>query len=193
MAAASASCGNAVREGRSSAMLIIDRLAGVSGGGRGANTPSGTLYSDVIVLLTSPAPCTPTNRCPTVFADAGQVTLSLAMKDSTIAPTSNNQITINRYRVEYTRADGRNRPGVDVPYPLDAAVTGTVAGGVATTLSFELVRHTAKEESPLVQLIQNPGIISSIAHLTFYGRDAVGNDVSVSGSILIEFGDFGDQ
>ena len=97
-------------------MLVIDLLSGASGGSRGANTFSGTLYSDVQVLLTTPAPCTPERPCPTIFSDSGEVTLSLAMKDSTIAPTSNNQVTINRYRVEYIRADGRNTPGVDVPY-----------------------------------------------------------------------------
>jgi hypothetical protein len=193
LAALSASCGDVVRQGRSPSMLVVNQLTGSSGGGRGANTPSGTLYSDVQVLVTSPPPCSATNRCPTVFSDSGQATLSLAMKDAAIAPTSNNQITINRYRVEYTRADGRNRPGVDVPYSFDGAVTGTVAGSAASTLNFELVRHVAKEEAPLVQLVISAQIVSSIAHVTFYGRDAVGNDVSVTGSILIEFGNFGDQ
>jgi hypothetical protein len=192
LAAMSVSCGDVVRQGRSPAMLVIDLLTGAPGGGRGANTQSATLYSDVRVLLTSPAPCSATNPCPTVFADSGQVTFSLAMKDAALAPTSNNQITLNRYHVEYTRADGRNRPGVDVPYGFDGAMTGTVAGS-GTALGFELVRHVAKGESPLVQLIQNPQVITSIARVTFYGKDAVGNDVSASGSIQIEFGDFGDQ
>ncbi len=192
LTAISASCGDVVRQGRSPAMLVIDLLTGAPGGGRGANTQAATLYSDVQVLLTTPAPCTPTNPCPTVFPDSGQASFSLVMKDAALAPTSNNQITLNRYHVEYTRADGRNRPGIDVPYAFDGAMTGTVAGNGAT-LGFELVRHVSKGESPLVQLIQNPQIISSIAHVTFYGRDAVGNDVSVSGSIHIEFGDFGDQ
>lgn len=192
LAAMSVSCGDVVRQGRSPSMLVIDLLTGAPGGGRGANTQAATLYSDVQVLLTTPAPCSATNRCPTVFSDSGQATFSLVMKDATIAPTSNNQITLNRYHVEFTRADGRNRPGIDVPYPFDGAMTGTVSGA-GTILGFELVRHIAKEESPLVQLIQNPQIISSIAQVTFYGRDAVGNDVSVTGSIHIEFGDFGDQ
>jgi hypothetical protein len=190
--ASSVSCGDVVRQGRSPAMLVIDGLSGVSGGGRGANTPSGTLYSDVQVLVATPAPCSAERPCPTVFSDAGEVTLSLAMKDATIEPTTNNQITINRYRVEYTRADGRNTPGVDVPHGFDGAVTGTISGASSTTLTFELVRHVAKQESPLVQLIQNRQIIASIARVTFYGRDIVGNEVSVTGSILVEFGNFGD-
>jgi hypothetical protein len=190
--AASVSCGDVVRQGRAPSMLVINQLSGASGGGRGANTFSGTLYSDVQVLLTSPDPCTPARPCPTLFSDSGQVTVSLVMKDATIAPTSNNQVTINRYHVDYVRADGRNTRGVDVPYPFDGAVTGTVAG-TAATFTFELVRHVAKQESPLVQLIQNPQIISTIAHVTFYGQDAVGNEISVTGSLLIEFGNFGDS
>jgi hypothetical protein len=193
MAVAAVSCGDVVRQGRSPSMLVIDTLTGSSGGGHGANAQSGTLFSDVQVILTSPAPCAPDKPCPTVFSDSGAVTLRLAMKDASIAPTSNNQVTINRYHVEYVRADGRNVPGVDVPYAFDGAVTGTIAGTAATTLSFELVRHVAKEEPPLVQLIRNPQIISTIANVTFYGRDAVGNEVSVTGSLLIEFGNFGDQ
>ena len=54
------------------------------------------------------------------------------------------------------------------------------------------MRHTAKEESPLVQLKTNGVIISTIADVTFYGRDQVGNEISVTGSIRIDFGNFGD-
>ena len=80
-----------------------------------------------------------------------------------------------------------------MPYGFDGAVTATVPADGAATMGFELVRHVAKEESPLVQLIANPQIITAIAEITFYGRDQVGNDISVTGSISIEFGNFGDQ
>jgi len=192
VAAASVSCGDVVRQGRAPSMLVINQLTGASGGGHGANTFSGTLYSDVQVLLTTPAPCTAASPCPTLFSDSGQASVSLVMKDATLVPTSNNQVTINRYHIEYLRADGRNTPGVDVPYSFDGAVTGTVVGNASTTFTFELVRHVAKQESPLVQLIQSSKIISTIANVTFYGQDAVGNEISVTGSLLIEFGNFGD-
>jgi len=187
------SCGDVARQGRAPVYLVINTLTGASGGGRGANTFTGTLLSDVLVLLTSPDPCKPASPCPTVFNDSGQANISIAPKDSTVAPTTNNQVTITRYHVEYTRADGRNTPGVDVPYSFDGAVTATIGAGSSATISFEMVRHVAKEESPLVQLIQNPQIISTIANVTFYGRDVTGNDVSVTGSITIEFGNFGDS
>ena len=92
----------------------------------------------------------------------------------------------------FKRADGRNAPGVDVPYPFDGAVTGTVPSAGTTDLAFQLVRLVAKQEAPLVQLQNSPTFIDVIAELSFYGRDRVGNDVSATGSILIEFGNFGD-
>jgi hypothetical protein len=190
LVAATVSCGDAARSGRSPVFLVVNSLAAAQG-----NHPSafvGTLTSDVITNVTSPPPCSTATPCPTVFNDIGQAILSLATKDTTIAPTSNNQVTITSYHVEYTRADGRNVQGQDVPFAFDGAVTLTLPPSGSATVAFEIVRHVAKEESPLVQLVSNSNIISTIAKVTFYGKDQVGNDVSVTGSILIDFGNFGD-
>ena len=73
-----------------------------------------------------------------------------------------------------------------------AKATGTTSGG-KLDLSFELVRHVAKMETPLVELGSNAAIITTIADVTFYGRDQVGNDVTVSGTMQIDFGNFGDK
>jgi hypothetical protein len=177
--------------------LVIDRLEGVRGGPN-SGAASGTLASDVITNVTSPAPCSPATPCPTIFADSGRADLRLAPKNVTTggtpsAPTTNNDVTISRYHVAYRRTDGRNTPGTDVPYAFDGAVTGTVPVGGTLSLSFVLVRNVAKQEPPLVQLVANPTILTTIADVTFYGRDQVGNDISVSGSIQIDFGNFGDQ
>jgi hypothetical protein len=79
-----------------------------------------------------------------------------------------------------------------VPYGFDGAATGTIPSGGTLTLDFELVRHIAKVEAPLVYLAQNLNVISTIAEVTFYGRDQVGNEVNVSGQILISFANHGD-
>jgi hypothetical protein len=196
VAAASTSCGDVVRDGRSPMLLVINLLQ-ASRGATSPGTLSGTLTSDTITNVTSPAPCTAQAPCATVFGDSGQVILSAALKDigpaaTPAAPTTNNQITINRYHVAYVRADGRNTEGVDVPYAFDGAVTGTVLVGTNLTLGFELVRNVAKEESPLVQLDTSGTNILCIAQVTFYGQDLVGNEISVTGNISIEFGNFGD-
>jgi len=132
-----------------------------------------------------------------VFGDVGQAVLRISLKDIgttaiVAAPTPNNEVTITRYHVSYRRADGRNTAGVDVPYAFDGAMAGTVPAIGTLTLGFTLVRNIAKQESPLVQLISSPNIISTIADITFYGHDQVGNQVNVTGSIDVAFGNFGD-
>ena len=189
--AAAAGCGDVVRNDRSAAILNVDLLQGIAGGPVG--TPSGVLLSDVLVLRRSPAPCTPASPCPTIVDDFGQATMSLSMKNVAVTPTTNNRVTISRYTVVYRRNDGRNTPGVDVPYGFDGAVTATVVPGAQTNVNFELVRHAAKEESPLVQLITNPNVISAVADVTFYGKDLVGNAVTATASLSVNFGDFADQ
>jgi hypothetical protein len=190
--AVSVSCGDVVRQGKSPVYLVIDQLTAKSGATQSAQA-SNVLQSDVITMVTSPAPCTQDSPCPTVFSDPGDVKLRALQKDvSATAPSSNSEITISRYHIDYHRADGRNTPGVDVPYGFDGAVTGTTSGG-ALELNFEMVRHVAKMESPLVELGSNANVITTIAEITFYGRDQVGNDVSVSGTMQVDFGNFGDK
>ncbi len=190
LALATAACGDLVRGSRAPVFLVIDSLQARPGN---ATQFSGTLASDVLTNVTTPAPCAPATPCPTVFNDVGQATLILALKDVSVAPTTNNQVTITRYRVAYRRADGRNTQGLDVPFAFDGAVTVTIPPTSSSAVGFEIVRHVAKQEAPLVELIANGKIISTIADVTFYGRDQVGNDVSATGSILIDFGNFGDR
>jgi len=108
------------------------------------------------------------------------------------APTQFNAITIDRYHVEYTRADGHNIQGVDVPYAWDGAVTATISSTSSTSFGFVLVRVAAKEEAPLFQLRTSSQFLTVIAKVTFYGHDQTGNQTSITGNIQIDFGNFGD-
>ena len=175
---ATASCGDAVREGTGSAFLVIESLTAAQGGG--SATFANTLESDVV-----------TNG--SVYEDSGRVALRLAAKDITSPLSSNNYVTINRYRVVFKRSDGRNTQGVDVPYAFDGAVTLTVADD-ASTGSFVLVRAQAKLEPPLVQLGGNGGaiVISTLAEVTFYGTDQTGHDVMATGTLSVNFADWAD-
>jgi hypothetical protein len=189
------SCGDVVRSSRAPSYLVVDSIRGIRGAAQ-LGTPASTLTSDVITNVSTPPPCTTEKPCATVFGDAGEATMHIALKDPGTAaapskPTEVNAITIDRYRVDYVRADGRNLPGVDVPYGFDGAVTATVSG--TTTFGFQLVRVSAKEESPLAQLKNNsPSFITVIARVTFYGHDQAGNEVTATGSIQIDFGNFAD-
>jgi hypothetical protein len=172
-----------VLEGEASSYLIIENLDGASGGE--PDEFGNPIMSDVL-----------TNQI--IFNDLGRVRLVLALKDPSTpsaptTPSSNNFITVTRYRVTFIRADGRNTPGVDVPFGFDGAMAVTVSStGQATTIPFEIVRHTAKVEAPLAALRQSLIIINAIAEVTFYGHDQTGRDVSVTGRVTINFGDFAD-
>lgn len=193
--AGGASCGDVARQGRAPVFLVIDELAAAPG-----NRPSqfaGFLNSDVLTLVTTGGACTQANPCPTVFDDVGRVTLRAPLKDigpaaNPATPTTNNDVTITQFSVKYVRADGRALEGVDVPFAWSGTVTGTVPANGTAQIVFELVRHSAKQESPLVQLAGGASIISTIAQVTFFGHDTVGNAVSVTGSIQVNFANFGD-
>jgi len=194
--AATASCGDVVRNGRAPVIIVVDSMAGASG-----KTTGGTfvnpLASDVLTLITTPLPCSTDKPCPTVFNDDGQVAMHLELKDQGASTTpsvasANNQVTITRYHVHYTRADGHNTPGVDVPFDFDGAVTGTIPASGSVNIPFEIVRSAAKQESPLVQLIASGTVITTITEVTFYGTDLVGNAISAKAQMTIDFANFAD-
>ena len=86
--AASTSCGDVVRSSRAPVLLTINSLAGIRGGPT-AGVAAGFLLSDVLTLVTSPAPCTQASPCATVFDDTGDAQLSISLKDqgTTTAPS----------------------------------------------------------------------------------------------------------
>ena len=179
-------CGSATaREGTASSYLVINVLEAqrVTEQGSGSGLFTTVLRSDVLTK-------------GTVFEDNGRVVMTAAMRDVTNpnGPSTNNRITVNRYRVEFRRSDGRDRPGVDVPYAFDGAATFTVGPGDEATIPFSLVRAQAKLEAPLMALRGLGGsvLISTIADVTFYGRDQAGRDTSVTGQISVNFADWGD-
>lgn len=191
----STSCGDVARTGRSPVIVVIDSLEASSGAVPGQL--SQTLESDVQTLVTRNVNGQNT-QVPTIFEDAGAVSMRVILKDLgtpgfPAQPSPLQEVTINRYRVVYKRADGRNTPGVDVPYPFDGAVTFTV-GFNQVSAGFILVRIQAKQEAPLQALIGGGGAItiSTIAEVTFYGHDQAGNEVSVTGMISVNFADWGD-
>ena len=195
VSAAIAGCGEFVRDGKSPARLVIMSLQGASGAE--PDEVGTVVHSDVLTMVTEGGGCSNDNPCPTIFGDPGLVELQLQLRDigaptSPNSPSPLNAVTVSRYHVEYRRSDGRNTPGLDVPYAFDGAATFTVPAAGSAAAGFTLVREVAKREAPLATLVSGGTLITTIANVTFYGRDQAGNDVSVTGSIEITFGNFGD-
>ena len=186
-------CGELATQGRGPSQIVITSLTAASGAQPGEF--GGTLHSDVITMVDQQVNGQ-TARVATIFDDSAQVTMELILKDPGqpgvgASPSALNSVTFNRYRVTYKRTDGRNTPGLDVPYGFDSAATFTVGSG-AVTAGFMIVRHTAKREAPLQALGLSGVMIDTIAEVTFYGRDQAGNEVIATGNIGIVFGNFGD-
>ena len=162
--AASISCGDVVRQSRSPALLVVSAVTNTQG-----QTP---LTSDVK---------NPSN-------DVGQAVLVASMKDIAVLPTTNNVVTLSRYHVDFLRSDGHNTQGVDVPYSFDGAITANVApGGQTTTVVIDVVRRSAKLEPPLIQIANGAAPITTLTTITFYGQDTVGNELSASGTVSVNF------
>lgn len=176
-----ASCHSKVTDGRGASYLIMNDLAGAKSG---STTFTNVLRSDV------------SGKDGVIWEDNGRVVLTVALKDITspTGPTTNNFITINRYHVTFRRSDGRNTQGVDVPYAFDGAITFTVTAS-QTTGVFTLVRPQAKLEAPLRSLRGLGGalLISTLADVTFYGFDQTGTEVSVTGTMSVNFADWADD
>lgn len=177
--ASAVGCSSTTREGRSPVYLTLLNLEAASGAE--PDDLGNTLSSDV-------------QTDGGVFEDPGMVTMRVQYKDPTAGTVEPiNFVTLTRYRVEYRRSDGRNTPGVDVPHDFDGAATTTIAGN-PTQMAFVLVRAQAKLEPPLRNLRGGggSGLISTIAEVTFYGKDQTGSDVSVKGLISVNFADWAD-
>ena len=109
-------------------------------------------------------------------------------------------IYIRQYSVRYFRSDGRNVEGVDVPYSISGAV-GNVryhtpgpggSGEVEADIPITMVRHQAKLEPPLRNLVFNGAsiVITCIAEVTIFGQTVQGGNLEAKGQVQITFGDF---
>ena len=155
-----------------------------------------------------------------LFSDVSQwinddaiVTLSLFRKNPAVATsTPLEDVRLDSYQVRYLRSDGHNVEGVDVPFRITGPLNSTLLHapgniGEATGLvTINVVRHTAKREAPLINLIgilptatrslslPGQGIITTTAEITVFGRQVTtGEPLSATGRFQVVFADFADE
>ena len=111
-------------------MLRTGRVAGVPGdrqharrvAGNGGDGQSQFLLSDVQVLVDQTVNGV-TTQVPTIFNDTRPRRSASNEKNPTCADdAASTRVTLTRYRVDFRRTDGRNTPGVDVPYGFDGGL-----------------------------------------------------------------------
>ncbi len=176
-------------------MDIVD--IGTFAGGEGTGTEGDVLLSDV-----SPD-----------FNDDAVVTVMLFRKHPSVdGSTPLEDVRLHSYQVRYFRTDGHSVEGVDVPHRITGPLATTIlhapdAEGEATAeVVVTLVRHQAKHEPPLVNLVginrattgslifPGIGIITTVAEITIYGRQVTtGEPLSATGRVQVTFADFANE
>lgn len=178
---------------RSGSLLVVESIQGIIGQDDSESTP---LLSDT---------CDNPNDQPQdpelcgVFNDNADI--NFANQFLQVGPGAGfgnsflNDIVVNRYRVDYFRPNGRNTPGVDVPYGIDGTMNIRVPVDGVATAGIIVVRHESKHEPPLSELDNGSGehIITAQAEIKFFGQDLAGRTVSATGFLEIHFGNFGES
>lgn len=179
------SCNPLENKTESSSLLIVENLTGINTEGQEVSY----LESDVVRLDTA--------GNPFVTADPAVVTFSAKLLDpgSSLGPSQYNDIIVDRYVVRYTRVEGKNQEGVDVPYAFEGSLSTIVKINSLVVISFPIVRATAKLEPPLVNLVSTTaeGVLQVTAQVNFYGHDLMNKKVTATGYLAIFFANWADK
>jgi hypothetical protein len=120
------------------------------------------------------------------------VSLSTRAKNPTVQVGVSEDVRVTRYTVAYRRSDGRGVQGVDVPYTISGNMSLLVASeDDAVEVAIDLVRHQAKLEPPLINIV-GLQVVTMFADVSFFGQTISGKTVTASGSAQVTFADFAD-
>lgn len=177
---------------RADVILRVNGIQGQNGAvGGGAGSTAQQLFSDVLT-------CTGVDEngfetgC-TVLNDNALLSLQVVQKNPTASLTNLEDVVLSTYTVEYLRADNRGVEGIDVPFAVSGNVTGIITVGGTSSIPIIVVRHQAKSEPPLRNIIGGGGanLLTVSAKITVYGRTTSGKEVSAYGYLEIVFADYG--
>jgi hypothetical protein len=176
---------------RTGTLLVVNSVTGFAGGEQGEeSTP---LLSDT--CDNSDGEPQDPDLC-TVFNDNAEIDFAVQFLQNPPAPGGSfiNDMVVNRYRVDYIRPNGRNTPGVDVPFGIDGTMNIRVPVNGTANASIVVVRHEAKREPPLSNLDIEPGegVLTANAQMKFFGQDLAGRTASAIGFLEIHFANYGE-
>jgi len=174
------SCNPLEKDSLSNTVLIVVSITGTDYEGNEANY----LQSDVLRVNAE-------TQQQYVTSDSAIATLKAEFLSPDPEATTSfyNNILVTRYVVTYTRSDGRNTPGVDVPYSFEGSLSTLVEIGETSQVSFIVVREVAKLEPPLSNLAsgRDVGVLEVKARIDFYGHDMSNHTVKATGYLTIFF------
>ena len=177
------SCNPVEDDTRSDSILLVVRIIGEDI----EENEVDFLQSDVVAV-------NPDTGAGTVAADAAKVTFSAESlnPEPWLGTSFYSDILVTHYVVSYSRSDGKNQEGVDVPYSFDGSISARVQISATTEVSFVVVRAVSKLEPPLINLTagRGEGELKATARIDFYGNDTLGNMVKATGYLTIFFANY---
>jgi hypothetical protein len=177
-------CNPVEKESQSASRLILEGLTGMDVDGNKA----GHLNSDVVLVNSAGG--------LSWRADIASATFSVIPYDPLplLGTSPYYDVQLTRYTVSFTRNDGRNVPGRDVPYSFEGEISLRIGINQSGTISFIIVREVAKQEMPLLGLYQaNVGdVLNMTARVEFFGHDLAGRTVKASGTLPVYFANYAD-
>jgi hypothetical protein len=177
------SCNPIEDDSRSDSVLLVVRITGTDI----EDNEVDFLQSDVVAI-------NPDTGAGTVAADAAKVTFSAeSLAPEPLLGTSYySDIYVTHYVVTYSRSDGKNQEGIDIPYSFDGSLSARVQIGSPAEVVFVVVRAVSKLEPPLINLTagRGEGELKVTARIDFYGNDTPGNKVKATGYLTIFFANY---
>jgi len=177
------SCNPLENDSRSDSILLILQITGTDINDNEVNF----LQSDVVKVDAD-------SGSATVAADTASVSFTAESLEPEpwLGTSQYYDLFVTRYVVSYSRSDGKNQEGVDVPYSFDGALFSRVQLGSQSDASFVIVRAVSKLEPPLVNLAKGrgEGELKTTARIDFYGNDALGNKITATGYLTVFFANY---
>lgn len=178
-------CNAVENESTSSSKLILLSLTGKDlSGTEGSTTVFSDVYSDIYGVVN----------------DTGVAVMTAVLLDPTVEPedvTIYQYVIVDQIDVEYSRADGQNVQGEDVPYSFSQKANILIEMEETVEIPFVLVQHVAKLEPPLIGLVNyttQSKILKLEAKITIHSKDVGGHRLQpVVGYLAVWCGNFGDE
>ncbi len=175
-------CSALEKNSLSNTRLVIESITGNDVSGSAGST---IIYSDV--LFTSGG----------IINDNAAITATAKLLDtSNAAPTFYQDVMVDQVDVKFSRTDGRNVEGKDVPYGFSTPLSAYIAVDKEVAFSLTVITHNAKLESPLIELrdIVQEKVLALNATLTFYAKDMAGKRLEpVTRTVIIYCANFADS
>jgi hypothetical protein len=177
-------CNPVENKTKSASLLVVENLLGSDLKGNEVNF----LQSDVIFQNAD-------TGAVSWMGDSAKVTLSASTldPDPKLGVSSYEDVQVTRYVISYIRPDGKNVQGKDVPYSFEGNLSVLVRIGQSSNASFVIVREVAKQEPPLVNLLNadRGDVLNMTIRVDFYGHDMANKAVQATGYLPVFFANYG--